>query len=223
MPHHSKLTFVPRSSRGLSYEVKDSQTPCLIGRDPSAQICLLDRSVSRRHATLHYEAGEWILEDHSQNGSVVNGKLAKGARVTLKHGDTVRIGTLLDHTVIIVSLGESETTLTQTTLGTQSTVVAYPEDQLRVVNAGEIWIGHKRLNLSEQESKLVRLLEAARGRHCSNEEIIKHVFDGVGTSSNVQELVKRVREKIRAQTGQDGSKYIVGHHGGYVLHTRPKR
>lgn len=78
MPHHSKLTFVPRSSRGLSYEVKDSQTPCLIGRDPSAQICLLDRSVSRRHATLHYEAGEWILEDHSQNGSVVNGKLAKG-------------------------------------------------------------------------------------------------------------------------------------------------
>lgn len=112
--------------------------------------------------------------------------------------------------------------MTQTTLGTQSTVVAYPEDQLRVVNAGEIWIGHKRLNLSEQESKLVRLLEAARGRHCSNEEIIKHVFDGVGTSSNVQELVKRVREKSAPKLVRMVAS-IVGYHGGYVLHTRPKR
>lgn len=68
----------------------------------------------------------------------------------------------------------------------------------------------------------MQLLEAARGKHCSNNEIINHVFNGVGSSGNVQELVKRVRKKIKDQTGQDGKRYIEGYHDGYVLHTRPK-
>ncbi len=223
MPYRSKLTLVPRSSRGLSYEIKDTQTPCLIGRDPSATICLLDRSVSRRHATLLYESGEWYLEDHSQNGTYINGKKVWKVRVPLKHGDHVRVGLTLDHTVIVLTQADHAVTATRTTLGDYSTVAAYPDDQLRVLGSGEVWVGHRRLDLSEQECKLVRLLDAARGRHCSNDEIINHVFNGVGNNSNVQELVKRVREKIRAQTGIDGGRYIRGYHGGYVLHTRPQK
>lgn len=219
MPCGSRLTLVPRSSRGLSYEVEDVHAPCLIGRDAEARIRLADRTISRRHAMLICEAGDWYLHDQSQNGTRINGQLFKGARVKLRNGDHVRIGVALDHTVVIVSDHTDETTMA-TEIDT--TVAVYPEDRLRVLNAGEIWIGQRRLDLSEQESRLVRLLEAARGKHCSNEEIIRHVFNGVGNSANVQELVKRVREKIRRQTGQDGRRYIAGYHDGYVLHTRPR-
>ncbi len=220
MAYRSRLTLVPLSNRGLSYEIEDEHTPCLIGRDKAARIQLSDQTVSRQHALLIYEGGDWYLQDQSRNGTRVNGQLVKGKRVKLCHGDRVCIGLMLDHTIVIVNRGSDETTfLTES----HTTVVAnYPEDQLRVLNSGEVWIGQKRLELSDQEIRLVRLLEAVRGKHCSNDEIIKHIFNGVGNSSNVQELVKRVRKKITDQTGQDGKRYIEGYHEGYVLHTRPK-
>ncbi|MCS6909548.1 MAG: FHA domain-containing protein [Anaerolineales bacterium] len=220
MSGESKLALVPRSGRGMSYEVSNRDTPCLIGRDAEAKIRLNDQTVSRRHAKLIYDRGQWILCDQSQNGTYVNGALIKGSCVSLKRGDTVRVGASLDHTVVIVNRSTDETTITKEV---QTTVVTYPEDQLRVVNAGEVWVGQQRLRLSDQEVKLVQLLEAAAGKRCSDEEIIKHIFDGIGDIGNVQELVKRVREKIRKQTGQDGRKYIERCHDGYVLYVRPRR
>ncbi len=220
MAYQSRLTLVPLSSRGLSYEIKDEHAPCLIGRDKAARIRLSDQAVSRQHALLIYEGGDWYLQDQSKNGTLVNCQLVKEKRVKLCNGDHVCIGSLLNHRVVIVDCSSDETTvLTES----HATIVAdYPGDHLRVLNTGEVWIGQKRLDLSDQEIRLVQLLKAACGRHCSNNEIISHIFNGIGSSSNVQELVKRVRKKIKDQTGQDGKRYIEGYHDGYVLHTRPK-
>lgn len=63
----------------------------MIGRDSTADICINDPSVSRRHAQVKLEAQQATLSDAgSRNGTVLN-----GARVTatpLRPGDTIRIG-----------------------------------------------------------------------------------------------------------------------------------
>jgi len=50
--------------------------PLVIGRDPACDIVLNDKSVSRRHATLHPQTpgGCLVRDEHSQGGSFVNGR-----------------------------------------------------------------------------------------------------------------------------------------------------
>ena len=67
----------------------------VIGRAPSSDILLSkDKLTSRRHATIRYENGVYILTDErSANGTFVNGQqLDEKAPYTLKNGDRVAIG-----------------------------------------------------------------------------------------------------------------------------------
>ena len=63
-----------------------------VGRCSTAQICLDDPSVSRRHALIVWESGESlrILDDRSLNGIFVNGLFADWG--TLLDGDELSIG-----------------------------------------------------------------------------------------------------------------------------------
>lgn len=68
----------------------------VIGRAEEADLRIDDRSVSRRHATLHL--GETVqLEDHgSANGTRVRGTaVPSGSRVTVRVGDVIELGTVL--------------------------------------------------------------------------------------------------------------------------------
>ena len=65
-----------------------------IGRSPSTDVPLSwDSEVSRLHAVLSCEGGEWTIADEglSRNGSYVNGRRLRG-RVRLRDGDAIRIG-----------------------------------------------------------------------------------------------------------------------------------
>src|SRR6266496_4987710 len=66
-----------------------------IGRAPNSDILLSkDKLTSRRHATIRYENGNYILRDeHSANGTFVNGQqLEEMTPRTLQDGDHVGIG-----------------------------------------------------------------------------------------------------------------------------------
>jgi pSer/pThr/pTyr-binding forkhead associated (FHA) protein len=66
-----------------------------IGRAPNSSILLSkDKLTSRRHATIRYENGNYILRDeHSANGTFVNGQqLEEMTPHTLQDGDHVGIG-----------------------------------------------------------------------------------------------------------------------------------
>ncbi len=68
----------------------------VIGRSEEADLRIDDRSVSRRHATLHL--GETVqLEDHgSANGTRVRGTpVPSGSKVTVRVGDVIELGTVL--------------------------------------------------------------------------------------------------------------------------------
>jgi pSer/pThr/pTyr-binding forkhead associated (FHA) protein len=62
-----------------------------IGRSPDCEIFLDDVTVSRNHAVLIDEGGEFVVEDQgSLNGTFVNRKRIESA--TLEEGDEVQIG-----------------------------------------------------------------------------------------------------------------------------------
>ncbi|MBO0784261.1 MAG: FHA domain-containing protein [Ktedonobacteraceae bacterium] len=66
-----------------------------IGRAPNSDILLSkDKLTSRRHATVHYKDGQYILQDErSANGTFVNGQqLDEGAPHNLSDGDHIGIG-----------------------------------------------------------------------------------------------------------------------------------
>lgn len=60
--------------------------------DNDIPIPTFDSNVSRTHASLIYDDGVWVIEDHSLNGTYVNGIRYVGNRVVLRDGDYIRIG-----------------------------------------------------------------------------------------------------------------------------------
>jgi len=66
----------------------------MIGRDTAAHVSLPSESISSDHASIVWEAGDFILDDKdSTNGSSVNGQSVR--RQVLKHHDLVRFGEYL--------------------------------------------------------------------------------------------------------------------------------
>ena len=68
-----------------------SKTKIEIGRNPECDICV-DASkctVSGRHSTIEYKSGIFYYNDHSTNGTVVNGKKVKCETVEIKYGDSI--------------------------------------------------------------------------------------------------------------------------------------
>ncbi len=62
-----------------------------VGRDPAASVPLSDERVSRRHALIRFDNGDWIYEDlSSTNGSFVDG--SRVTRLLLDRERIVRVG-----------------------------------------------------------------------------------------------------------------------------------
>ncbi|MGB0767611.1 MAG: FHA domain-containing protein [Phycisphaeraceae bacterium] len=78
--------------KGRIYELTDG-APIVLGREGD-QVKLNDRKVSREHARLWSEGGQWYLKDlGSRHGTYRNhAELEKGQRAKLKDGDYLQIG-----------------------------------------------------------------------------------------------------------------------------------
>jgi two-component system, NtrC family, sensor kinase len=86
------LLVLQGPDKGRRFELPDE--PVLIGRE-SRQLPISDNTVSRRHAELVPDDGNWILKDMgSSNGSYVNGTRVNN-RYSLKLGDQIRVGRTL--------------------------------------------------------------------------------------------------------------------------------
>lgn len=87
------LTVLQGPDKGKRYELPDHE-PQLIGRSSEA-LPISDSTVSRRHAELTPDDGQWYIRDlQSQNGTYVNGvRIAQ--RMRLRPGDQVRTGATL--------------------------------------------------------------------------------------------------------------------------------
>lgn len=74
---------------GREYPIGDS---VVLGREASADVVVTGQDVSRKHAEIVYRDDQYVLADHSTNGTFVNG-LRIGADRILARSDVIRIGT----------------------------------------------------------------------------------------------------------------------------------
>ena len=87
------LTVIQGPDKGRRFELPDNE-PQLIGRSSEA-LPLADQTISRRHAELTPDDGQWILNDlESANGTFINGMRVRERRL-LKPGDQIRTGMTL--------------------------------------------------------------------------------------------------------------------------------
>ncbi len=78
------------TSKGL-FTVDVTTSPFFIGRRANCHLPLQDEQVSRQHAELRLDGGNWvILDSGSSNGVFVNQRRVSGAR--LQTGDVIQIG-----------------------------------------------------------------------------------------------------------------------------------
>lgn len=85
-----RIELIEGPQKGESYPI-DPEHGVMIGRSPTNNVFLRDRSVSRAHCQVRIQDGECVIEDlGSTNGTFVN-----GGRVTeapLGEGDVAQIG-----------------------------------------------------------------------------------------------------------------------------------
>lgn len=68
---------------------------CILGRDPDCSVHLAEESVSKQHARLTCEAGQFSIDDlGSSNGTFVNGRRIH-APAELRPGDLIRLGAVI--------------------------------------------------------------------------------------------------------------------------------
>lgn len=78
------------------------QVPFRIGRQPESDLVIRDSRVSRQHARIVIEGGDYVLEDtHSRHGTLVNG--ARIERHRLQDSDRIEFG-FPDSTQLIFKL-----------------------------------------------------------------------------------------------------------------------
>lgn len=84
-----ELTIIGGPDSGKRFPLHMDSTT--IGRLDDRDVQLSDESVSRRHATINYEGGEFVIrDDGSSHGIYVNSELV--ASRVLKSGDTIAMG-----------------------------------------------------------------------------------------------------------------------------------
>jgi ABC-type multidrug transport system ATPase subunit len=84
------VTQLVVESNGVSVPL-DPRRSYRVGRDPGADIVVAVDGVSRSHAVLRYEGGQWILEDSgSANGTYDGGRRVQ--RVVVAPGSQLRLG-----------------------------------------------------------------------------------------------------------------------------------
>lgn len=101
-------TFTLRSDSGeILQEYQLDKPEIVIGRAPNSDILLSkDKLTSRRHATIIHENGQYLLRDeHSANGTFVNGQQMEDAGTYILHdGDHVGIG---EHELLFHAYGSN--------------------------------------------------------------------------------------------------------------------
>ena len=89
--HSSNANLVPGPGTSLPVFTLDAVQPAVVGRAPECQVSISDSGLSRRHATVWNQDGQWwIRDEQSLNGTFLNGEKTSGSQ--LKEGDVIDFG-----------------------------------------------------------------------------------------------------------------------------------
>jgi len=165
----------------------------LIGRDPTCDIVLPDRVVSRRHARIFLQDGRYHLEDlHSKNGTFRNGEPVF-APTRLADGDEIQIA--MRFKLAFVGAEETEP------LALENRSAVSPGLRVSVAER-TVWINGREVNppLSPAQFRFLSFLWQQGGNVVSRDAIVEAVWPedskaGV-TEQAIDALVRRLRERL---------------------------
>lgn len=130
----------------------------VLGRLPECTIQLKSNMVSRRHAEVLEQEGQYIFRDlGSGNGSFVNGKKIEGD-LALKHNDRIKLGPVLFR----FEDAESAAARTAAEEGTGISFISDDDDQSTIMGSASNAGGYGLLDV-QPEAKLKGVIEITRG------------------------------------------------------------
>jgi DNA-binding response OmpR family regulator len=179
------LVILRQGADTREWGVRDA---AVIGRDAECDICMPDRTVSRRHATIRRTSkGYIVLDEDSKNGTFVNGEPVEGSRA-LHDGDEISIAAR--YKLYFVDADATAPLL-------------FEGRGLRIDrDAVQVYVNGVALDppLSSPQFELLRLLVDADGAVVTRDDIIGQVWpdavaDGVSEDA-VDALVRRLRARL---------------------------
>jgi DNA-binding winged helix-turn-helix (wHTH) protein len=180
--------------QGQVWAIKDEIT---IGRDPTCNIVIDDRQVSRKHALILSNADKknYLTDLNSKNGTLLNGEYVAN-RATLKDGDEIIIGLVQEFLYV-----SSDATLP---LGQAPSSESISSMKLFIdKKARRIWIGEKELipPLSVSQYELLICLYEHQGSVVTREDVVEAVWKNekaIGvTEQALDALVRRLRDRLK--------------------------
>lgn len=175
--------------------------PLVLGRDPTCDVMISDRQISRFHARLTPTSEGVILEDMgSKNGTHHNGT-SLTAPVVLQDGDFISVATAQQFVFLISD-------------ATMPLVEGSPISGRLMVDlkSRRVWINHQQLEppLSAQQFKLLWMLYESKGEVVTRPDLVTEVWGGdqsIGVSDQALDaLIRRLRDRIAAV--DPGHQYI---------------
>jgi hypothetical protein len=169
-----------------------------------------DSRCSRLHATLVFDAGVWMLEDDSLNGTRINGQKLHHQLVVLNDGDYIQIGGTFHFVFKHLDMTDpGPNTQSRTTAEFSVPAVLHDESVpagpgLRISTMGFAYRDGVRLpeRLSNSEYRLLRRLIQTDCETVPFTEIAQAVWGAERTEEDVISLVKRVWAKVEPNPAQ---------------------
>lgn len=184
----------------------------VVGRDPSCDLIINDRQISRYHARFEATAQGVYLEDlGSKNGTYHNGSLVEEP-VLLKDGDDVQMA-LIQHFTFLTS---------DATMPLEGRLLPVGQPKSRLVldeRSRRVWVNRKEVipPLSVQQFRLLKALDQVNGQVISREQLIREVW-GSDEAEGVSEqafdaLVRRLRERLNSADHEHAYIITIRGHG----------
>jgi DNA-binding response OmpR family regulator len=169
--------------------LQDTESEITVGRSTDCVVSIPVRWISRKHAILHRQGGQFILEDAgSKNGVFVNGQRIIKPR-PLADGDVIQLAPGLELLYV-----DSEATAP---LPGQRGLGLYVDQAER-----QVYMHGQLLSppLSNQQYQLLVLLAENPGKVYSRAEVIKAAWPGEDpegvTDDAIDALVRRLRQRL---------------------------
>ena len=181
---------------GLGQPIGDE---LVIGRGPDCDLRTDSWIASRRHAVIRRSGAEFVLENTSKNGTLLNGAPV-GAPTVLQEKDVITLPGLR----LLFNASEDTVTL-------ERILDSAPADgrepsgfELDAANAA-VRVGAKSVRLSPRELRAVQLMYERGGHIVSKEELASRVWADDGgevTDTAIEQLIARLRRKIEPDPGR---------------------
>ena len=189
---NEKPVLVASEGKLLGQRWSIEASPFVIGRGSDCHLILPERQVSREHARVLHEQGQYVLYDlGSKNGTHVNGLQVDG-KIPLNDGDEIQIALA----VKLIFVGSDATLPLTFDLAERTEKLVLDPEQRSVIINGQLLTPP----LSLAQFRLLDILYGSAGAVCDRDSIVEAVWPGTGgegvSEQAIDALVRRLRDRL---------------------------